>query len=132
MTTQPHHIAFTVNNLTESIQWYIEKLGFRLIHKYKSQTIEIAHIILGNVRIELFNFAEKTQLLPDYRNNLLDDLHVVGTKHLCIEVDDLDAMINKLKDNDVELATTLNTTSFGGEYIFFKDCNGILIELYQS
>lgn len=61
----------------------------------------------------------------------MDDLHVIGTKHLCIEVDDLDEFIKQLQSKAVEFATKMDTAGFGGRYIFIKDCNGILIELYQ-
>ena len=94
--------------------------------------MEITQLVLGDVRVELFCFREDTKVLPDYRKDLMDDLHVLGTKHLCIEVENLDQTIEDLKQKGVKFATELDTAGFGGRYIFFKDCNGILIELYQA
>ena len=127
-----HHVALTVNNIDESIEWYKNKLGFNLIHRYEKHGMEIAHLKLGDVRIELFNYGDNTKSLPDYRKELMDDLHVIGTKHLCIEVDDLDKTIIKLKEKGVEFIREIDTAGFGGRYIFIKDCNSILIELYQA
>lgn len=127
-----HHIAFTVNNLKESIQWYQRKLGFELVHKYKKDGMEFALIKLGQVKIELFNFGKQTKPLPNYRKELMNDLHTIGTKHLCLETENLDKTISDLKKKDVEFVTKIDNASFGGRYIFFKDCNGILIELYSS
>lgn len=131
MNFKPHHIALTVRNIEESVLWYCDKLGFRVVHKYEKNGMEIVHLVLGEVRIELFHY-ESTELLPDYRKNLLGDLHVIGTKHLCIEVDDLTEVIKQLQKKEVEFVSELDSATFGGKYIFFKDCNGILLELYQS
>lgn len=132
MNFKPHHVAFTVRNTEESIRWYEDKLGFEVFHQYNKHGMEITQLRLGDVRIELFCYDQDTKPLPDYRKDLMDDLHVIGTKHLCIEVDNLDETINFLKEKSVEFATEIDTAGFGGRYIFIKDCNGILTELYQA
>lgn len=132
MNVRPHHVALTVKNTEESIRRYQDKLGFQIIHKYNKNGMEIILLKLGAIRIELFCFGKNTKPLPDYRKNLMDDLHVVGTKHLCIEVENLDKTVSELKQKRVEFATEVDIAGFGGRYIFLKDCNGILIELYQA
>src|SRR3989344_2638595 len=130
MKFKPHHVALTVKNTEESIQWYQDKLGFQVIHKYNKHGMEITLLELDEVRIELFCFGKNTKPLPDYRKNLMDDLHIIGTKHLCIEVDNLNEKIKQLKEKKVEFVMDIDTAGFGGRYIFLKDCNGILIEIY--
>ncbi len=132
MNFRPHHTALTVYSSEKSVQWYQEKLGFEVIHKYNKNGMEITHLKLGDVRLELFYFGEDTKPLPDDKKDLMDDLRVVGTKHLCIEVDNLDDTIKELQSKGVEFATKTDTAGFGGRYIFLKDCNGILIELYEA
>ena len=132
MNFKPHHVAFTVKNTEQSVEWYKNKLGFRVIHKYNKNDMKITLLKLGDVKLELFCFGKETKSLPNHRRVLIDDLHVIGTKHLCIEVDNLDQSIKKLKEKRVEFATEIDTAGFGGRYIFIKDCNDILIELYQS
>ncbi len=132
MKFKPHHVALTVSNTEQSINWYKDKLGFEIMHRYNKHGMEITQLKLEDVRLELFCYGQETKPLPDYRNDLMDDLHVMGTKHLCIEVEDLEGTIRELKSKGVEFATEVDKAGFGGKYIFFKDCNGILIELYES
>ena len=132
MNFKVHHVALTVNNTKASVDWYKSKLGFEVIHEYNKHGMEITQLKRDTIRLELFCYRQDTKPLPEYRKALMDDLHVVGTKHLCIEVENLDDMIKELHSRDLEFATEIDTAGFGGRYIFIKDCNGILIELYQD
>src|SRR3989344_8138763 len=127
MDLKTHHIALTVNNLDESIKWYKEKLRFELIHRYKKDDMEFALLSFGKIRIELFNFKNQTLPLPEYRKELISDLHTVGIKHLSLQTDDLEKSISDLKAKGAEFVKEIDSAAFGGHYIFFKDLNGILI-----
>lgn len=132
MNLRPHHITFTVKNIDESIRWYNHKLGLPLIIKYQWQGLNVAHLKLGDIRLELFECGKETEPLPDYRKDLLKDLHVMGVKHLCIETDDIEKLVTDLKKKNVEFIQEINAAGIGGRKTFFKDCNGILVELYQK
>lgn len=132
MNLKPHHIAFTVKDTEKSILWFQEKLGFEVFHRNNKHGMEITQLKSGDVKIELFSYGESTKDLPDYRKDLMEDLHVIGTKHLCIEVENLDATIEQLKAKGVKEIREVDTAGFGGRYTFIKDPNGILIELYQA
>lgn len=54
----PHHVAITVNNLKESVTWYKDTLGFDLDHEYSNGNMEIAILVNGSCRLELFNFKK--------------------------------------------------------------------------
>lgn len=132
MNLKLHHVAFTVKNIQESTKWYEEKLGFKGIYNYKNKDFEMVMLQLADIKIELISFGRNTKDLPDYRSDLMDDIHTIGTKHLCMEVNNLDEFINMLKAKGVHFIMETDTAAIGGRYIFFKDCDGILIELYQS
>ncbi|MEK7186413.1 MAG: VOC family protein [Patescibacteria group bacterium] len=132
MNFKPHHIAFTVDDIVESTKWYSEKLGFQTVHNYERNGMQIALLKQGDFKIELFHFPDNTSPLPEADKNLMKNLHTIGTKHICLEVDDLDTTIIELKEKRVEFATEIDTAGFGGRYVFIKDCNDILIEIYQS
>lgn len=124
-----HHVAFTVNNLDESITWYKEKLGFTLVNKFIRPVRSTALLKKDDVQIELFGITGGPKPLPLHRSDLLEDLNYVGTKHLCIQVNDMKKTIIQLQKKGVEFVTKPDSASFGGQFVFFKDCNNILIEL---
>ena len=123
------HVALSVNHMQESVAWYTEKLGAVVTHSYKSGNMEITQISIDDVRIELFQF-DNMKVLPDYHKDLMVDLHIAGTKHLCIQTSHFEQTIGQLKQKGVEFIMDIDNAVFSGNYIFFKDCNGILIELY--
>ena len=131
MNFKPHHTALTVKNTDESIRWYQDKLGFAVTHRYNKHGMEITILELDGVRLELFCYGEDTKPLPKYRNDLMADLHVIGTKHISIQVDNIHQIVKELKGKGVEFVMEIDTAGFGGMYTFFKDCNGILVEIFQ-
>ncbi|HUD19274.1 MAG TPA: VOC family protein [Patescibacteria group bacterium] len=132
MKLNVHHVAFTVKDIKESVSWYEEKLGFTVAHSYSKNGMDIALLEGSGIHLELISYGNNTEALPEYRTDIMSDIHVVGTKHLCLEVDSLEESITELKTKGVEFVTDIDTAAFGGRYIFFTDCNGILIELHQS
>lgn len=126
-----NHVAITVNNLDESVKWYREKLGFALQNEYRKDGMQLALLARDEVKLELFCFEQNLRILPVKRMDLMHDLHEVGTKHLCIEVEELDKEIEKLKNSGVDVIMDVDQAAFGGHYTFIHDCNSILIELYQ-
>lgn len=132
MNLRIHHVAMTIRNVGESIEWYQRNLDAEVIERYSKHGLEIVHLTLGEARLELFGYGVGTEVLPEYRKELITDVHVVGTKHVCLETDDLDGLRQKLVKNNVEFATEVDTAGFGGQYVFIRDPNGILIELYQA
>lgn len=52
---------------------------------------------LGNIYIEIFHFDEVTPL-PDYRKEVMSDLHVEGTKHFAFGVKDFLGKVTELKE----------------------------------
>ena len=126
-----HHVAITVNNINESLRWYEDKLGCAFIKRYDDAKMHMALMSFGKFYIELFQL-DNSKPLPKYRKELMSDLTVVGTKHICLGVDDIDKTMNMLGTKGVEFTTEPDTSFYGSRYVFFKDCNGILIELSES
>lgn len=132
MNVKFHHVALTVKDVERSSKWYGDIFGFKIINRYNNNDLQLIMLKLGDVRIELISFGKNTEKLPMFKSDLMQDLHTVGTKHLCIKVENIDETIRNLKAKEVHFVTEIDTAAFGGRYIFFKDCDNILIELYQE
>lgn len=126
-----HHVAFTVKDINTSSSWYANMLGFKEVFRYEKPHIKIVNLDFNGFILELLEFGKSTKPLPDYRKNLQEELHVVGTKHLCIQSENLEQTIDALKEKGVEFVGEIDDAAAGGRFIFFRDCNGILIELYE-
>src|SRR3954471_1395318 len=127
-----HHVALTVANIEKSVAWYKDIFQAEILERYSKKGATIVHLKIGNARLELFEFGTYTEPLPDYRRTLTDDLHVVGTKHVCFEAKDLSERRRELEGKGVIFGSEIETAGFGGKYFFLKDPDGILIELYQA
>ena len=125
------HVAVTVSDLKQSIEWYTKFLGCLLKDEYHSGEWHIAVMRLGEFDIELIQL-DKTDNLPEYRKNVMSDIKTVGTKHFAINVDDLDKTIETLEGKGVEIVQRPEKAGLGGKFAFIKDCDGILIELNQK
>lgn len=131
---QPHHVAFTVRDLNEAIEWYKVAFGFNVTHSHKSKDgdMQIALLkVADDFNLELFHFSSSTENIPEYRKELVTDLKTIGTKHLCLQVEDLDAEIKHLGENGVSFSGKKDSAFFGGNYIFLRDPSGNLIELCE-
>src|SRR3989338_674268 len=115
MNLKFHHVAFTVKDIQKSSKWYVDALNFKIIEDYKNNDLEIVLLQLSDIRIELISFGKNTKDLPEYRSNIIHDIHTIGTKHLCMEVDNLDESIKQLKAKGVVFVTELDTAAFGGK-----------------
>jgi len=137
------HSGITVKNLEESIQFYTELLGFKLL---KKQTNDVPYIydiveISGLEKIELA-FLET----PD--GTVIELLEYVGvrtysgearscdygTGHICLQVTNLDNMFNELQAKGIqfiskEVVIITAGKHVGSKAVYMKDPDGYLIEL---
>lgn len=130
----PHHVALSVPNLEETIQWYQNKLGFTatLRRELPQFSTRQAFLELNGFRIEVFERknSTRTQASPA---NVPDDLLTQGYKHIAFTVDDIDAIATELKQRNVEVALEpVVDKELKLKLCFIKDNNGNLIELVQE
>jgi len=135
-----HHVGIFVSDMDRSIQWYDEMLGYKLafrkVFDLPSQgPVEMAWIKHGDHYIELYEYRtpKKAFSVEEYLGSL-------GTKHLCLYVDDADfaPLTAYLESKKVEFwvkhhwseAATGKPNGCG--VIYVKDPDGILIEIQQS
>jgi methylmalonyl-CoA/ethylmalonyl-CoA epimerase len=84
---------------------------------------------VGDGEIELVQPVTDTSGLARYLQKRGPGMH-----HICLEVDDIEAMLARLQEQGVELINeTPRTSSDGRRYAFIhpRSANGVLVELYQ-
>ncbi|MGV0024427.1 VOC family protein [Phormidesmis priestleyi] len=130
-----HHFGITADNLEETIHWYREKLGFTYDYTYKIEALKMkaAFMSLGDFRLEIFE-VQNSQPMPAYRNDVAANIGVEGLNHVALAVADIEAAHRTLKDRGIEFVAEITEipNSHGERYTFFKDNNGVLIELFQA
>jgi methylmalonyl-CoA/ethylmalonyl-CoA epimerase len=126
------HVAISVKDLEEAIQWYSDVFGFEKIRLFDRPDLEMkgAQLKLGAIKLEIFQpyVAKK---LPAYRKTLESDLHTLGTKHFALNVNDLESAYEELKKRSVSFLGEPNIGKTS-KYVFCMDPSGILIELRED
>lgn len=126
------HVGISVANLEESVDWYVEKLGFELARPLNvdpDSAMNIALIRRGEFNIELFEI-EGAAPLPDYRRDPSADLRVHGLAHFAFEVEDAYAVLAELESKGVEIAFGPNESE-RSIFFFVNDNSGNSFEFIQ-
>ena len=123
-----HHVAITVNNLTESVNFYTQVLGFEIAKKFSREDMEAdaTFVKLNDFQIELWQFQDMKE-----NSNPLNDIKVRGIRHIAFEVDNLKETISKLKERGLEFSEPKLGAS-GHNYSFTNDPNGVALEFYEK
>ncbi|WP_247650562.1 VOC family protein [Sphingomonas sp. S2M10] len=136
MTTQRiqgiDHVGVVVQDLAASVDWYAEKLGFRVLHPFAFPGAVAAFVGREGLRLELLQVEGAAPPAPE-RFDRRTNLRLGGINHLAIGVANMAAMIADLEAKGVEIVSPpVEVPGSGGElYAFIRDGEGMLIELYQ-
>ena len=128
---KPAHVGISVQNMTESMNWYKNNLGFSLAADYgfiPQLRAKMCLIQNGTFQIELFEYGNPKSLpmdclFPD------KDIQTVGTKHIAFEVENMSQEKEFLLKNRVKIIQETNLN--GKNIMFIHDCNNIVIELIE-
>ena len=126
------HVGISVANLEESVNWYVEKLGFELtrpLNRNPEATMNIAAIRKGDFTIELFEIAGAAPL-PEYRRDPSADLRVHGLAHFAFQVDDALAFQAELEAKGVEVVMRASEDG-RSNFFFVSDNSGNTFEFIQ-
>jgi len=126
-----HHGGVSVPNLDEAIAWYGDKLGFRVEARFPIPPIpaEVAMIVNGDLRMELFEVPDAAPL-PDDRRQPNLDVKTHGNKHVSFAVANVERFAEELKRRDVDIVW-VRRFEFGAN-IFIRDMAGNLIEFVEG
>jgi len=95
-----NHIAILVEDIDAALEFWQDQLGLTLDHTedVPSQTSRVAFLPVGEGEIELVQPTDPESGLAKFLEKRGEGMH-----HLCIEVDDIDSILDTLKAKNVRL-----------------------------
>ncbi|MGL5314600.1 MAG: SMU1112c/YaeR family gloxylase I-like metalloprotein [Peptostreptococcaceae bacterium] len=120
-----HHAAIICSNYEDSKDFYVNILGLEVINEVYREERESykLDLKLGDNQLELFSFPNPPKRLSSPEG--------CGLRHLAFEVDDVEAVVNELESKGVEVEDIRVDEYTGKKYTFFKDPDGLPLELYE-
>ena len=120
-----HHIAVIFSDWEKAKEFYIHKLGFELIREvYRpAQNDYLRMLKQGNTVLELFIRPENPERLTNPEAK--------GLRHLAFYVEDIEPAVTWLNSMGIATEPIREDTVNGGRFTFFKDPDGLPLELHE-
>jgi len=122
-----HHVAIICSDYDRSKHFYVNLLGFTVIRetlRASRQSYKLDLQVANHTQIELFSFPHPPQRLQSPE--------ACGLRHLAFAVTDLDASIAELTAKGVAVEPVRLDELTGKRFTFFKDPDGLPLELYEA
>ena len=125
------HIAIVIEDVNASLAFWRDALGMEVSHieDVPAEKSQVVFLPLGDSEIELVKPTSQDSGLARYLDKRGQGMH-----HVCLEVDDIDAMLARLKGKGIQLIQETASVGLGGrKYAFIhpKSACGVLVELYE-
>ena len=125
------HVAILLPELADGTSFWVDALGLPLekIEEIPEQQVKIAFLSVGGSHIELLEPTDDESGVASYLQKRGPGLH-----HICLEVDDIEETIARLKEANIPLIDEEPKTGKDGKRLAFihpKGTGGVLVELYQ-
>ena len=127
MFSNIHHIAIIGTNYQKTREFYVEKLGFKVISEYtrKNKNDIIINVQQGNLVLEIFikEDAPPRPKIPNPEHS--------GLRHLAFKVNDVEAVLEKFDELDI-VHEELRYDDFDNRKLaFFFDPDGLPLEIHE-
>ena len=120
------HVSINVSDLGRSIDFYCNRLGFRVSRTIDTPELNIVFVQLGASSMELIARKDKpaaTRTVPRTDG--------VGLAHVALRVNNIDEVFSQLREKGVEFSSPPHDASGGPRIAFFSDPDGVILELIQ-
>ena len=120
-----HHIAIIASDYTRAKEFYIDKLGFELtLEVYRPEAGDYLRMLRqGDTVLELF-------IKPDAPERV-NNPEARGLRHLAFHVEDIGPAVTWLNSLGIETEPIREDRVNGGRFTFFKDPDGLPLELHE-
>lgn len=120
-----HHIAVIASDYDQAKAFYIDKLGFELVREvYRPERNDYLRMLRqGDTVIELF-------IKPNAPRRVTNP-EALGLRHLAFHVEDVMEAVRWLNGMGIETEPVLEDKVNGGRFTFFRDPDGLPLELHE-
>ena len=120
-----HHIAVICSDYEKSKEFYIDKLGFELVREvYRPEQKDYLRMLRqGDTVLELFVKADAPQRV--------NNPEAMGLRHLAFHVGNVEDAVAWLNSMGIETEPIREDKYNGGRFTFFKDPDGLPLELHE-
>jgi methylmalonyl-CoA epimerase len=126
-----HHIGIAVESIDAALTFYQDGLGITPadVHPVDDQGVRAAFLPAGESAIELLEPLGETSRLRQFIEKRGEGIH-----HVCLEVEDLQAALDRLSEAGHRLIDTAPRQGPGGKIAFVhpKSAHGVLVELIET
>ena len=130
MIKKINHIGIAVNSIEDALKFYTDILGLEVegIEVVEDQKVRTAVIPVGESRIELLESTDPEGPIARHIEKRGE-----GIQHLALEVDDIEGVLQTLKEKGIPLIDEKPRTGAGGHKIAFLHPKGTkaLVELTE-
>jgi len=130
-----HHVAVRTPDLQTALDFYVGTLDFRVVAKWDYADEQLAYVAPAtddHFYVEILGGGDpQPQDVRPY-TDLGDSLKYAGYHHFCLNVDSVDATVEKLRSRGVTIVTEpFVLPAINRKLAFFCDPFGNLIELAE-
>jgi methylmalonyl-CoA/ethylmalonyl-CoA epimerase len=125
------HIAIVIEDVDAALGFWRDALGVHVSHieDVPAEKSQVVFLPMGSSEIELVKPTTGDSGLARFLEKRGPGMH-----HICLEVDDIEAMLAHLKEKGIQLIQETASMGLGGrKYAFIhpKSSQGVLVELYE-
>lgn len=128
------HIGIIVNDIQKSVDFYTGMLGFSIATKIELPEIgmSVAFIEKNGGKIELMERkGKKVPKRSEAAKPKLGENPIPVNDHISFSVENIESTVNELKEKGVVFDLEPIRLEEGVKLTYFKDPNGVLIELIE-
>lgn len=125
------HIGIAVRSLDDALKFYRDALGLQCsaVEEVPTEKVRVAMLPVGESRIELLEATAADSPIAMFLERRAPGLH-----HICLEVENIDAVIAALRSSGAQFAGEAPRPGAEGSRVAFihpKSAEGVLIELVE-
>ena len=140
MIKEVRHIGIVVNNIENSLKFYRDLLGLKVIKDMDEQGVYIDNMLsLDNVQVKTVKLSADTgntliELLDfkSHNDNEVRNFYTIGASHIALTVDNLEDLYKHLSANNIKFNAPPQKSPDGiVKVTFCNDPDGTPIELVE-